>query len=634
MNLSFNIYSVFMSFLLLIPAASLSDQLLFAHSMSTGGRGGAGGGGRGRISSALRSAMARHDPISLIDKSTTLNSIKQIHGQLLVNGHLQSKPTSTFTFNSLIRAYSKSLTPTYSFSLYSQILQSDNYTFTFLVRASVQIPSFPIGSAVHAAAVRRGFHSDAHVQSGLVHLYAEFGFLSCVKRIYSEMTSPDLVSQTAVLGAFAECGEIEIAEELFDEMLERDTVAWNTMIAGYGHVGRFKEALELFRRMQREDVKVDEATMVSVLSAIAHLGASDSGRWAHVFISRNRLKMTVNLGTALVDMYSKCGDLKRAMDVFWKMKEKNIYIWTAVMNGLAMNGAGEKCLEIFEQMRTIPSPPAPNPVTFVSILRGCSVAGLVDKGIKYFDMMKTTYKLEPQAEHYGLMVDIYGRAGRLEDAVAFLNSMPVRPHVGAWGALLHSCRLHGNKHLAELAATKMTELDSKHDGAHILLSNMYAESKDWDEVNRIRDVMRSRGVRKLQPGCSVIEINGETHEFFVSTTRTHRRYAEIEAMAVEMTKRIRSAGYKARTDRILFDIEDEEKEDALNWHSEKLAIAFGLVCLGEGEIIRIVNNLRICLDCHQAAKFISNIFHREIVIRDRNRFHHFKNGFCSCKDYW
>ncbi|GAB4839944.1 Putative pentatricopeptide repeat-containing protein At5g40405, partial [Ancistrocladus abbreviatus] len=369
--------------------------------------------------------------------------------------------------------------------------------------------------------------------------------------------------------------------------------------------------------------------MVSVLSACAHLGALDHGRWAHAYIERNKMKMTVPLGTALLNMYAKCGNMDKAMEVFWAMKEKNVYAWSSAIGGQALHGDGEKCLELFSLMKQ--EGVQPNEVTFLSVLHGCSVVGLVEEGHKHFESMSKVYRLEPQLEHYGCMVDLYGRAGRLEDALDVIHNMPMKPHAGAWGALLNACRMYKNKELGELASRKIVELEGRNHGSYVQLSNIYAESKDWNRATNVREIMKARDVRKI-PGCSVIEVDGVVHEFFVGDN-SHQRYNEIEIMLKEISNRLELAGYTANTSPVLFDIEEEEKEDAVGKHSEKIAIAFGLLILKEGVPIRIVKNLRVCLDCHDVTKMISKVFNREIIVRDRNRFHHFKDGECSCKGY-
>lgn len=617
-------------------------------------------------SCSLRSVAKHPLPFtSLLDSATTLKEVKQIHTKLVVNGSLndphllgqfvaaialynpsnltysaqvlhQCRNPTLFALNTLIRAYSRSPTPHQCFLFYKQIqhstphLSPDNYTFNFLVRACAQILSPGTALLVHASVLRRGFHNDPHVQSGLIFMYAELGCLGYCQKVFDGIHEPDVVCQTAMISACAKCGDVDLARKMFDEMPERDPIAWNAMLAGYAQCGKSREALHLFHLMQIHDVKLNEVSMVSVLSACTHLGALDQGRWAHVYIERNRLKMTVTLGTALVDMYSKCGNMNKAMDFFWGMKERNVYTWTSVIGGLAMNGAGEKSLELFSLMKQ--AGVRPNEVTFVSVLRGCCVVGLVEEGREHFDSMRREYGIEPWLEHYGCLVDLYGRAGRLDEALDVINKMPMKPHAGAWGALLNACRMYKNTEMGELASRKLVELETKNHGAYVLLSNIYAESKNWDRVINVRQIMRAKGVKKL-PGCSVIEVDGEVHEFFAGD-ETHPRYNEIEVMLGEISRRLKLAGYVANTNPVMYDIEEEEKEDTLCKHSEKIAIAFGLISLKEGVPIRIVKNLRVCWDCHDVTKMISKVFNREITVRDRNRFHHFKDGECSCQGYW
>ncbi|WOL12519.1 pentatricopeptide repeat-containing protein [Canna indica] len=553
------------------------------------------------MTTSLRNIIARHNPVALIDSSlcnsncnasVALARVRQIHAHLLVQGLLYDSllfhrfiasvallsandngisstsshhhhlllllyshrlldhsphPPNAFVLNSLIRAHSKVPDLENAFRFYRRLLRSlspDRFTFTFLVSACARgSTSTTAGAAVHAAALRRGFASNPHVHSALIRMYVEFGLPNAARLIYAEVQNPDIVSRTAMLGALAAAGEIDLARELFDCMPSRDPIAWNAMIAGYSQLGRSKEALELFSSMQSEGLRVSEATLVSVLSACAHMGALDQGKWVHAYMKRNMLHVTVMLGTALVEMYSKCGDVERAMDVFWRMQEKNVYTWSSAMSGLVINGAGNECLGLFGLMKDHGVPP--NGVTFVSVLRGCSVAGLVEEGRRHFDSMRDQYGIEPWHEHYGCMVDLYGRAGRLDDAVDFINSMPIEPHAGAWGALLNACKIHRSIELGEYAMKKMVEIESTNDGAYVLLSNIYAESRMWGGVNDVRESMKAKGVKK-EPGCSVIEVDGEIHEFFVGD-KSHPRYREIEVMLQVMSKRLRLAGYTAKT---------------------------------------------------------------------------------------
>ncbi|GJM93339.1 hypothetical protein PR202_ga09886 [Eleusine coracana subsp. coracana] len=455
--------------------------------------------------------------------------------------------------------------------------------------------------ALHAHLLVSGHAADPHVQSGLVAMYAALGDAAAARAAFAEIPRPDVV-------------------------------AWNAMIAGYVHVGRSREALMLFDRMMREAgaAVVGEATLVSVLTACAQAGALDQGRWVHGFARGHGMRVSVTLGTALVDMYSKCGAVPAAMEVFDGMRDRNVYTWTSAISGLAMNGMGTECLDLFKRMES--EGIQPNGVTFVAVLRGCSMAGLVDEGRACFDSIKGKHGVEPWLEHYGCMVDLYGRAGCLDDAINFIKTMPVEPHEGVWGALLNASRIHNNVELGKYAMEKLVAIESENDAAHVLLSNIYAESQDWKGVSRTRSMMKAKGVKKV-PGWSAIEADGKVHEFYVGG-KSHPRYKDIELMLAEMNRRLRLQGYAANTKEVLFDIEEEEKENAISLHSEKLALAFGLIVLPEGAEIRIVKNLRVCRDCHDYTKMISKVFNRGIVMRDRNRFHHFKEGVCSCRDYW
>ncbi|XP_049934110.1 putative pentatricopeptide repeat-containing protein At5g40405 isoform X2 [Nymphaea colorata] len=619
---------------------------------------------------ALRSLTKHPTPtaLALFDSSinpSSMNEVMQIHAQMITSGlshhprflgklislsALSADGTSDvnyarlildhsenptiFAVNTMIRAYSKSHQPDQGLLLFRhalhRLLEPDNFTFTFLVRSCTQLHSLELGESAHSAAFLRGFESDSHVESALIHMYSSFGCVGAAHQLFIKSLQPDVVAWTALVGAWAKAGELDYARNLFDHMPERDVVAWNAMITGYAQGGSSIAALSMFHEMQMAGVKANEATMVSVLSACGHLGALDQGKWVHVYIEKNKLRLNVNLGTSLIDMYAKCGEITRAMEVFNKMSEKNVLTWTTAMNGLAMHGLGRECLELFDSMRW--SGLVPNEITYVAVLRACSVAGLVEKGQLHFQSMIHTDGLEPIAEHYGCMVDILGRAGRLDEAIDFINSMPVVPHVGVWGALLNACRLYKRTDVAQYALRKIVELEAKNDGAYVLLSNTYASTNTWDGVGNVRELMKRNGVKKV-PGCSVIEVDGVVHEFFVGD-KLHPKHLEIEMKLEEISSRLTLEGYVPNTEEVLFDIEEEEKQNALCRHSERLAIAFGFISLKEGMPIRIVKNLRICNDCHDVFKLISKVFSREIIVRDRNRFHHFKDGSCSCMDYW
>ncbi|XXG79316.1 hypothetical protein AAC387_Pa09g0416 [Persea americana] len=455
-----------------------------------------------------------------------------------------------------------------------------------------------------------------------------------VDRILSFARSTRSVSvTTAVLNLYAKFGRVDDARKIFDEIPEKDVVTWNAMIGGYSQNQRPIEAIELFRRMQDQygsKVKPDGVTMVSLITSCSQMGALGLGEWVHAYIEKNGIELDVFLVTALIDMYAKCGDLKRSELLFWGMSEKDLTSWNAMIKALAVHGKGNEALKIFSLMET--SGLMPNYVTFVGLLSACSHGGLVEEGLELFHSMQSRYNIVPRIEHYGCVVDLLGRAGRLAEAYEFIKNMPIEPDVVAWGALLGASRSHQNVELAEEAAHRLVELEPRHDGNYVLLSNVYASAGKWGEVAKVRARMKARLVEKT-PGCSAVELGGVVYEFSAGD-RSHPLATEIYAAWDKLVERLKPMGYEPNTGALLRNLDEEDKEEALYRHSEKLALSLALISSTDVSPIRIVKNLRICSDCHRAMELVSKLEGREIIIRDRNRFHHFIGGHCSCAGYW
>lgn len=483
---------------------------------------------------------------------------------------------------------------------------------------------------VHAQAIKFGWSSLVSVQNFLVHMYASCGDIGLAELAFNGIEECDDASVNMMLGGFLKCGCFGDARQLFDEMSERDGIAWSVMINGLVQRSRFKEGLEFFRRMLEEKVEPNESVLVNVLNACAHLGAMEQGMWVERYLKGKSIRLSVRVGTALVDMYLKCGCVEKAYEIFARMEEKNVLAWTAMIGGLAINGRGKEALQLFSQMEM--EGVSPNDVTFVGVLNACSHAGLVDDGVKYFSSMTEAYGIEPNVQHYCCLVDLYGRCGMLDQAEEVIKKMPMKPNSAVWGALFNSCRIHGHSLLGEVVGKKLIELESNNSGRYVLLSNIYAANGRWEDVAELRRVMKERGVTKL-PGSSFIDLKGHVYEF-IAGDNVHPQSKEIYVMLSEMMKKLMLAGYKANTDQALLGIDEEEKETAVSYHSEKLALAFGLINTEPGTTIRITKNLRVCSDCHTATKMLSKIYDRVFVVRDRGRFHHFKDGICSCNDFW
>lgn len=445
--------------------------------------------------------------------------------------------------------------------------------------------------------------------------------------------SNSAIPLTSLINLYAESGEIDAARRVFDCIRERDVVCWSAMVSGYVRSGRHVEGLTLFREMLRDDEKVkpDEVMMVSVVSACAHLGALDQGRWVHAFMRKNMPWMgrEGGLACALIDMYSKCGSIEDAIAILNEISVKDVMVWNSIICGLGINGRGKDAIRYFQEM--LKSGVTPDRVTFVGILNACSHAGLSVEGQRCFRLM-TSYAIEPDIKHYGCMIDLLGRAGLVDEAKELVQSMPMKPSVEIWGALLGACRRHGSVEIAEWAARNLNELDPDHTSCHVLLSNVYAAAGQWHKARDVRKVMRDKGVERV-PGCSLIESKGNVYEFVVGDV-SHPRAEEIYSKLREMIEHLKLANHVSDTSQVLFDVEEEEKEAALGYHSEKLALALGLIDTSPRDTIRIVKNLRVCGDCHAAMKLVSLIYDRDIILRDRHRFHHFKEGSCSCMDYW
>ncbi|CAN1803544.1 Pentatricopeptide repeat-containing protein At5g06540 [Linum perenne] len=527
-----------------------------------------------------------------------------------------------FIFNALIRGFSSSRDPSQSFRFYIHSRRlgifPDNLTYPFLVKSCSEMSSLEMGAQAHGEIVVHGFENDLFVQNSLVNMYAHLGEIISARRVFDGSLKLDVVSWTSMIAGYNKVGD-------------KNLVTWSTMISGYVKNSFFNEAIELFRVLQSRRVRANETVMASVVASCAHLGALELGENAHDYVIRNNLTLNLILGTALVEMYSKCGAIDKANEVFEQLPEKDALSWTALISGFAMHGYANKAVDYFSKM--ISTGISPREITFTAVLSACSHGGLVEKGWEIFNTMKEDYNVEPRLEHYGCIVDLLGRAGKLEEAEKFILEMPIEPNAPIWGALLGACKIHRNADVAERVGKILMELKPDYSGYYVLLSNIFARANRWKNVETMRLAMKEKGVKK-PPGYSLIEMDGVVHRFTLGD-RTHPEIDRIERTWDEIVKRIRNAGYLGNTEDALFDIDEEEKESAIYRHSEKLAIAFAIMKSSDSsKPIRIVKNLRVCEDCHTATKLISRVYGRELIVRDRNRFHHFTAGACSCNDYW
>lgn len=540
----------------------------------------------------------------------------------------------TFIYNTIFRGYLQFQLARECISLYMEMLEScvlpNKYTFPPVIRACSLDDAVEQGKQVHAQIIKFGYHSDGFCLNNLILMYVSFKSLEEARKVFDKMPQQDVVSWTTLISGYSQSGFIDDARRVFDLMPQKNPASYNAMIAAYVQSNHFREAFLLFDEMRSDHVKLDKFVAASMLSACTGLGAMKQGEWIHDNIKKSGIEIDPKLATTIIDMYCKCGSLEQAFDTFNGLPRKGVSSWNCMIGGFAMHGKGEAAIELFKKMENESIPP--DYITFVNLLSACAHSGLVKEGHYYFQQMINVYNISPGMEHYGCMVDLLGRAGMLDEAMKLINEMPMSPDVGVLGALLGACKIHKNVELGEQIGKKVIELEPHNSGRYVLLANIYASASKWEQVANIRKLMNDRGVKKA-PGFSLIEMGGKVNEF-IAGGRAHPDSKEIYAKVSEMLACIKSIGYVPEPESVLQDISEEDVENPLFYHSEKLAIAFGLLKAKPGETFRITKNLRVCKDCHEASKLISKYFDQEIIVRDRSRFHHFKHGVCSCNDYW
>ncbi|KAG7023269.1 Pentatricopeptide repeat-containing protein, partial [Cucurbita argyrosperma subsp. argyrosperma] len=511
---------------------------------------------------------------------------------------------SVSSWNAIIGGYAHNGDPQKAFDFYFRMRRSgyflDEFSISTLLLACARLRHLQYGKEMHGFVLRNGLEMDSFVAVSLLSLY-----IHCSKPFY--------------------------ARTFFERIKVKNSVCWNAMLSGYSQNELPNEAISLFRQMLSEGLKPNEIAMASVLGACSELSALSLGREVHCFVLKNRLIEDNFVACSLMDMYAKSGCLGRSQRIFNGLNEKEAASWNVMITGFGVHGQGNKAVELFEEMQRLNK--QPDRFTFLGVLQACCHAGLVSEGLYYLAQMQSLYKLEPELEHYACVIDMLGRAGRLNEALNLINEMPEEPDAKIWSSLLSSSRTYGDLAMGEKAAEKLLALEANKADSYILLSNLYATAGKWDLVRMVRQKMKDLNLQKAA-GCSWIELGGKTYSFIAGNDLSILDSNEIRKMWNRLEKQIVEIGYTPDSSCVLHELEEEEKIKILKGHSEKLAISFGFLNTKEGTTLRICKNLRICRDCHNAAKFISKAAKREIIIRDNKRFHHFKNGICSCGDYW
>ncbi|XP_010273294.1 PREDICTED: pentatricopeptide repeat-containing protein At1g15510, chloroplastic [Nelumbo nucifera] len=585
------------------------------------------------------------------------------------------------------------------FMMRSLSIYPDLMTMTSVISACELLGDKRLGKEIHGYVNRTEFGVDVSVYNSLIQMYSSFGNLEEAEKIFCRMGPKDVVSWTAMISGYeknglpnkaletyecmelegvipdeitiasvlsacaclgrlemgiklhelakkrgfiaytlvgntlidmySKCRCIEKALDVFRRMPEKNVISWTSIILGLRINNRSFEALTFFRQM-KFSLKPNSVTLVAALSTCARIGALMCGKEIHAHALRSGLGFEGFLPNALLDMYVRCGRMEYAWNQFNTHKNKDVSSWNIVLTGYAREGQGTLAVELFHKM--IDTGLNPDGVTFIALLCACSRSGMVTEGLEYFNSMEQQYHITPNLKHYACMVDLLGRAGYLEDAHEFIEKMPLKPDPAIWGALLNACRIHRKLELGELAARFVFEMDSESVGYYILLCNLYVDNGRWDDVARVRKIMRERRLT-VDPGCSWVEVKGTIHAF-LSGDNSHPQIKEINAVLDGFYQRMKTEGFATENSHV--DEIEAAKAEIFCGHSERMAIAFGLINTVPGMPIWVTKNLYMCRSCHDTVKFISKVVRREITVRDTEKFHHFKDGICSCGDegYW
>ncbi|KAL7232879.1 hypothetical protein ACSBR2_010814 [Camellia fascicularis] len=557
---------------------------------------------------------------------------QQVHGFVLKTNFVWN----VFVANALLDFYSKHDCIYYARKLFDEMPELDGVSYNVIITGYAWDRQYK--ESLHLFRELQqltGFDRRQLPFSTMLSIAANTSNLEMGRQIHSQtiVTAADSESLVgnSLVDMYAKCDRFKEANMVFANLAPINSVPWTAMISAYVQKGLHEEGLKLFNNMHRANVRPDQATFASVLRASANLASISQGKQFHSCLIRSGFMSNVFCGSALLDMYAKCGSIEGAIQTFQEMSDRNVVSWNALISANAQNGDGEATMRSFKQM--VQSGLQPDSVSFLSVLTACSHQGLVEEGLQYFNSMTQIYKIVPKREHYASVVDVLCRSGRFNEAEKLMAQMPFKPDEILWSSILNSCRIHRNQELAKKAADQLFNMDKLRDaGSYVTMSNIYAAAGQWENVGKVKKAMRDRGVKKV-PAYSWVEIKHKIH-VFSANDKIHPQMDEIRRKIEMLTLRMEEEGYKPDLSCALHNVDEEIKVESLKYHSERLAIAFALISTPEGSSILVMKNLRACTDCHAAIKVISKIVGREITVRDSSRFHHFRYGLCSCGDYW
>ncbi|XVE66106.1 hypothetical protein DITRI_Ditri08aG0054200 [Diplodiscus trichospermus] len=476
-------------------------------------------------------------------------------------------------------------------------VELDEFVFSTVLKACAGLEDLNLGRQIHGHVVKFGLESEVFVGTPVVDLYVK-------------------------------CACFESACRAFERISEPNDVSWSAIVTGYCQIGKFEKSLKIFKSLRTKNVGLNSFLYTSIFQACSGLADFNMGAQAHADAVKRGLVSYLYGESAMITLYSKCGRLDYANRAFESIDEPDTVAWTAIICGHAYHGSASEALRLFRRMQVCGV--RPNEVTFVAVLTACSHSGLVSEAKLYLESMSREYGVEPTIDHYDCMLDTYSRAGLLQEAYELIKNMPFEPDSMSWKCLLGGCWIHRNLELGKVAAENLLHLDPDDTAGYTLMFNLYASSGKWEEAAHIRSMMAARKLKK-ELSCSWISVKGKVHRFVVGD-KQHPQTQEIYGKLKELNHSV----WKGES---LLTEEDvscglPERKMQLMDHSERLAIAFGLISLPSIAPIIVFKNLRACKECHDFAKHVSMVTGCKITVRDSCRFHHFHSGQCSCNDYW
>ncbi|KAF7827541.1 pentatricopeptide repeat-containing protein [Senna tora] len=547
---------------------------------------------------------------------------------------LKATKVDRSVFNNLITLYSKSNFPSHSLRLFHQIAHPNVVSWTSLISAC----SNTLLALHHFVYMLR--HPTFPNQRTLASLFKTCASLSCLPfglslhcLSFKLSLSDEPFAGSALINFYSKFRLPDEAKKVFDEIPQKDNVCYSALITGLAQNSRCVDSLSVFAEMRSCDVASSMYSISSALRAAAELAALEQCKIIHAHAVVTAFDSYVVVGSALIDGYSKAGMVQDARRMFdSNLSDMNIVGWNALMAGYAQQGDHDSTLELFNLMEAQGF--VPDEYSFLAVLTSLYNSGMFLQSEHWLTRMKLEYGLEPTLEHYTCLVGVMGRAGQLDKAERIALTMPFKPDAAVWRALLSACAIHGAADKAWSMATRVLELQPHDDTAYVILANVLSAAERWDDVAKVRWMMKDRRVKK-KGGRSWIEVQGKVH-VFVAGEWKHERSVEIYHKLAELMEEITKLGYVPVWDEMLHNVGEELKKEALWYHSEKLAVAFGVLSgsAPHGKPLRIVKNLRICKDCHEAFKYMTRVLEREIIVRDVNRYHRFFDGKCACGDMW